>query len=300
MLPLPNVPTAPRNLFRRELAANSPPKGFFMKSLSVLSLLMFLLVSPLLADCPAADKKALEAYDRAWGESATNGDRAALEQIYASDYMGIMQGGELNRAETIEGQVRDAAKARGTMQPLLTHDFYVINCTANTATITHRNTFVTTENGMSHTYYTRSIHMLEKRGGRWQVVTDTRAPVGDAAQVVYLEREWNDADMSGNASWFEKNYASDISNISSRNGKLTSKSEELSSMKTRKGNTTYAELSDLNTRQEGDTMIVTGINRVKGSDDDGKAFDRRVAFTDVWVKRDGRWQVLATQGTDIR
>ena len=262
---------------------------------------MFLLVvSPLAADCSSADKKALEAYDRSWGDSATKGDRAALEQIYASDYMAIMQGSQMNRADTIDGQVRDADKARGTVQPVVTHDFYVINCTANTATITHRNTFVTTDNGISRTNYSRSIHMLEKRDGRWQVVTDTRNPVGDAAQVVYLEREWNDADMSGNSAWFDKNFASDMTNISSRTGKMTDNTEEIASMKSRKGVTSSAELSDLNARKEGDTVVVTGINRVKGTDGDGKAFDQRVAFTDVWIKRDSRWQVLASQGTNIR
>lgn len=44
---------------------------------------------------------------------------------------------------------------------------------------------------------------------------------------------------------------------------------------------------------------VTGINRVVGRDEQGKPIDRRVRFTDVFIKRDGRWQVWATQGTVI-
>ena len=36
-----------------------------------------------------------------------------------------------------------------------------------------------------------------------------------------------------------------------------------------------------------------------GRDAQGKAMDRRVRFTDVYIKRDGRWQVWATQGTTI-
>jgi len=58
-----------------------------------------------------------------------------------------------------------------------------------------------------------------------------------------------------------------------------------------------AELSDLQVRREGDTAVVTGVNHVKGRGEDDKPYDRRVAFTDVWVKRDGKWQVLAAQGT---
>jgi len=31
----------------------------------------------------------------------------------------------------------------------------------------------------------------------------------------------------------------------------------------------------------------------------GKAEQHEVRFTDVFVKRDGRWQVVATQGTTV-
>jgi ketosteroid isomerase-like protein len=116
---------------------------------------------------------------------------------------------------------------------------------------------------------------------------------------MYLEHEWNDAYMSANSAWFDKNFASDMTNISST-GKMTNKTEEMADLKSRKGVTSWAELSDLNARKEGDTVVVTGINRLKGKDGEGKAFDTRVAFTDVWIKRDNRWQVLATQGTSIR
>ena len=40
------------------------------------------------------------------------------------------------------------------------------------------------------------------------------------------------------------------------------------------------ELSDLNVRVEGNAAIVTGINRVKGHDAKGQAFDRKTSFTD--------------------
>ena len=59
------------------------------------------------------------------------------------------------------------------------------------------------------------------------------------------------------------------------------------------------DLSDLNIRVEGNNAIVTGINHEIGRDAQGKAFDRRVRFTDTYIKRDGRWQVWATQGTTI-
>ncbi|MBK5260280.1 MAG: nuclear transport factor 2 family protein [Thermoanaerobaculia bacterium] len=272
-----------------------------MKFITIISCLMLLMVSPLAADCSVADKKALEDFDRAWGDASRKGERAMLEQIYASDYMNLTPGDTQNRAGTIDGTVSDAEKARlSPPQPPVTHDYYIIQCTPNSASITHRNTITSTEDGKSHTSYSRSVHFLEKRSGKWQVVSNASHPLGAAGEVMYLEHEWNDADMKGDVAWFEKNFASDVTNISSRTGKLTYKSEELADFKARKGAMSSAVLHDLDVRTEGDTTIVTGINHVQGRDGEGKAYDRRVAFTDVWVKRDGRWQVLASQGTDMK
>lgn len=44
----------------------------------------------------------------------------------------------------------------------------------------------------------------------------------------------------------------------------------------------------------GTTAVVTGILAVKGKGKDG-AFDRRYRFTDTWLRRNSRWQVIAAQ-----
>lgn len=271
-----------------------------IKQLAIVSALTFLVVSPLLADCSPADKKNLEDLDRAWGDVSAKGDRAALEQIYASDYMGLTPGNMQNRTATIDAAVRDAEQARQDPQPPVGHDYYIIHCTPNSATITHRNVITSTGDGKSHTSYSRSVHVLEKRNGRWQVVNSAGHALDDAAALLYLEHEWNDADMKGDSAWFDQHYAGNMTSISGRTGKLTRKSDEMKSMKTRKEVMTWAELSDLQVRTEGNTAVVTGVNHVKGRGEDGKPYERRVAFTDVWVQRDGKWQVLATQGTDMK
>lgn len=271
-----------------------------MRGLTIITALTFLVASPLLADCTAADRKALEDFDRTWADVSSKGDRAALEQIYANDYMSLAPGGLQNRTEAIDAAVRDAERARQNPQPPVGHDYYIIHCTPNTATITHRNVITSTPDGKTRTTYSRSVHVLEKRSGKWQVVSNAGHALDDAAALLYLEHEWNDADMKSDAAWFDQHYSSDFTNISSRTGKLTRKRDEMEQMKTRKDMTTSAELTNLQVRTEGDTAVVTGVNHVKGRGDDGKPYDRRVAFTDVWVKRDGRWQVLASQGTDVK
>jgi hypothetical protein len=64
------------------------------------------------------------------------GDRAALEQIYANDYMNLSPATPQNKAQAIDSAVRDAERGRqNTNQPQLTYDYYMINCTPTTATM---------------------------------------------------------------------------------------------------------------------------------------------------------------------
>lgn len=48
----------------------------------------------------------------------------------------------------------------------------------------------------------------------------------------------------------------------------------------------------------GDTAVVTGIYRIKGTEK-GKPYDRRGRFTDTWISRDGAWVCVASQYTLI-
>jgi len=41
--------------------------------------------------------------------------------------------------------------------------------------------------------------------------------------------------------------------------------------------------------------VVVGTAHEKGTDKDGKPFDRKFRFTDTWVARSGRWQCVASQ-----
>lgn len=274
-----------------------------MKRMLIPALILFAAALPVFADCPASEKQALEQFDKAWGDASTSGNRAALEQIYASDYMNTQPGATMNRMQTIDASVRDAEAARMAPQTTtVVPDYYIINCTPNSAIITHRNVITSMNDGKSRTNYARSVHMLEKRNGKWQVVANAGGgPLDSRGEIMYLEQEWNDADLHQDAAWFEQHFAPNYSDVSSRTGKIGNKADSIREMKTRKETLTSEEISDMNVRMAGDdTAVVTGTFRVMGRGEDNKPLDHRTAYTDVWVKRDGRWLVLASQGTDIK
>ena len=122
----------------------------------------------------------------------------------------------------------------------------------------------------------------------------------DAQQLTYLEHEWNAATKDRNSAWVETNFASFASEVASRTGAMENKAQSVESMKNSRLVYDILELSDMNTRVEGEVALVTGINHAKGKDGDGKAFERRIRFTDTFIKRDGRWLVWASQGTLIQ
>jgi ketosteroid isomerase-like protein len=53
------------------------------------------------------------------------------------------------------------------------------------------------------------------------------------------------------------------------------------------------EMSDIKVRMHGDTAVLTGAYHERG-ENKGKAYDYRDRFTDVWMKSDGKWRLVAS------
>src|SRR6478736_5650066 len=53
-----------------------------------------------------------------------------------------------------------------------------------------------------------------------------------------------------------------------------------------------AEIHEMRIRMHGDTAVVTGVYHEKGVDSQ-KAYDYHDRFTDVWMKKGGKWRLVA-------
>lgn len=271
-----------------------------MKKTIVLIAIVIVTAISAVAECSDADKKALAAFDAAWSKAGQTGDRASLMTIYADEYAGFPA--MVGKAAAIDGTMAtfERNKANPAGADKLTSDHYRISCTPTTATITHRNTIWTPNGagGKPETFYSRSVHILEKRGGKWAVVSNAGNDLDDYAVLWYLEQDWNDAVMKRDKDWFEKNFATDFTSISSTSAKLMTRSEDIADAMDTGITMDAVETTGMNVRIDGNTAIVTGVFRTKGKNDKG-AFDRKIRYTDVWIKRDGRWQAWSSQGTII-
>ena len=64
---------------------------------------------------------------------------------------------------------------------------------------------------------------------------------------------------------------------------------------------TSARLTAFNVRVYGKNFAVTdGDDRYVGKDKDGKPFEKKGRFTNVWIRKNGKWQVVAGHGTWLK
>jgi ketosteroid isomerase-like protein len=132
---------------------------------------------------------------------------------------------------------------------------------------------------------------------------DTRAE----REVRELEARLNRAVVEGDRAFFERVLAPDFTHTS-HSGKFKTRAEWMAETKfaspnqePRSGRTTYTtfDVDDLAIRIYGETAVATGRSTPKGTNAKGEPIRGQYRFLRVWVKRQGRWQVVAFQGTRI-
>jgi ketosteroid isomerase-like protein len=92
----------------------------------------------------------------------------------------------------------------------------------------------------------------------------------------------------------ERLYADDYSYTHS-NGAVLNKTQEIAQRMSPDDAWTANKIDDLKVRIYGNVAIVTGRNTLTGSSKGYVAGPRR--FTEVWVRRNGRWQLVGGQTT---
>ena len=115
-----------------------------------------------------------------------------------------------------------------------------------------------------------------------------------------LSRQWDEASLGRDTATLARILADDFVYTDAR-GAVLSKSEYLMSFIKAPDMTQQSFASeDISIRVYGDVAVVTGRSSWKGrSRGKGQFVDAQYRFTDVWVKRNGSWQAVATQGTAI-
>src|SRR5208283_4348825 len=115
--------------------------------------------------------------------------------------------------------------------------------------------------------------------------------------IVALENQWLQAVKAQNPDLVAANFDDKFVNTDS-SGKVTSKAQGLADLKAEKF--VSAENENMKVTMFGDTAIVTGGFKGKGTDAKGKAFDVHEQWTDTWVKmHGGKWICVASHSSPI-
>jgi ketosteroid isomerase-like protein len=114
-------------------------------------------------------------------------------------------------------------------------------------------------------------------------------------ELVKLENAWNSAYIKGDGAFLKQLYADEY-DFTDSEGALYDKTTEISELVSGKTKITSANITDVKVHIYGDTAVVTGLNTLKGSYG-GEDMSGPYRFTDVFVKRGGRWQVVASHSS---
>ena len=269
-----------------------------MKNLFLIALLTIISAVSHSAQNPV-DEWELINLDKEWSAAIVRGDREALDRIIAEDF--TARGGTESKADSIERNLKSVKEDKADVNLKITvtpFDYAVRFKSDQLAVMTHSNAVKGEYKGKAFADYSKSLHVWVKRGGRWQVTAAESSDFTAEQTLMQIEREWGEAYKNKDKAWFERAFTDEFSSISST-GKMRNKTEEITEMMGNSDTITSEELSDTKVRVYGDTAVVTARLHSVGKDKDG-SFDRNYYFTDTFVKRDGRWQVIATQSSLVK
>jgi len=116
-------------------------------------------------------------------------------------------------------------------------------------------------------------------------------------EFVALETTWKQAVVSRDLGFLQRFYADEYTSTDFE-GMTWNKAQDIEIDTAGHFRIESFKLDDVQARVYGDVAVVTGRNEMKGTFI-GNAATAQVRFTDVFVKRAGRWQCVTTQTTPI-
>ncbi len=124
------------------------------------------------------------------------------------------------------------------------------------------------------------------------------ATAGAESQVTKLEQDWAQAIVKDGAAAVDKYEADDIISTDP-SGRVTTKADDKKDFASGDLKFESAGVSDLKVRTFGNTAVATGMMTIKGTYK-GQDISGKYRYTDTWVKRNGKWQAVASQASKVQ
>ena len=115
--------------------------------------------------------------------------------------------------------------------------------------------------------------------------------------LMQMERDWNQATLTKDFKTLNRIMAKDWVGVDFK-GVTTTKAESIAELKAGESKNESVEMGDMTVRVYGNSAVVIGSDTEK-SRYHGKDSSGRYSWMDVFVKRNGRWQAVASESTKI-
>jgi ketosteroid isomerase-like protein len=117
-------------------------------------------------------------------------------------------------------------------------------------------------------------------------------------QIKQHEQNWAQATIQEGAAAVDKYEAEDIIDTDP-SGRVTDKAQDKTDLSSGDLKFQSIEVSELKVHVYGSTAVAAGTSTIKGTYK-GQDISGKYRFTDTWVKRNGKWQAVASQSTKIQ
>jgi len=280
-----------------------------MKTINAISLYVLLFFSACAQKVnDPADVQAIKDANAAWDKAWNAGDAEALASLYTTDAIAmapnqaVQAGRDAMRTSSRKYFDQFSDENRSVVDDVrISGDLAVARGTQETRTTVKSGGYSVRDKSKWITAYQR------QPDGSWKAfweIYNSDLPVADSlplgedeTALIKIEHEWAAASVRNDWTVFDRMFAPDYAN--NVDGLLMSKRQFLANMKSGAWKITSASPSELKVLVLGETGIVHGLWMEKSSLN-GRDLSGTYRYTDIFAKRDGRWQCVTSYNTKVR
>ena len=118
-------------------------------------------------------------------------------------------------------------------------------------------------------------------------------------EITKLDQQWAKASLTKDIDYVKSIWADDL-RFTRHGGKVFDKEAALAAFESNTDTVTSGVIAPYKVRVYGKNFVVAnGDYHGAGKDKDGKPFSRKFRFTNVWVRRNGKWQVVRGHASQL-
>jgi ketosteroid isomerase-like protein len=269
---------------------------------------ILIIVSTFTAIAQTADERDLLTFIGDYDQAYMKNDIAFVERNLHEDYVFVLDGERKNRAELLAEIRAEIAKPMTVVRDLRSKNdgLRVVGETAvATGLIDWKETPKDNPRGESNSGQERYTLVWERRGGRWLLLSEHISSIRRdrktmEAEVTKASQEYTEMIRRRAAAAIERVLTEEYV-LTNETGQMRNKAQELERVKNSPYKLESLTMSEQKVRvYNGNMAVETGKINYKSADKDGKSLAGIERYTTVWIRRDGRWQIVSDHLSDVK